>query len=404
MPDITLITVSGEDEPGICAALMAELAACGARVLDIGQATIHDTLSMGVLVETHGGADWREKVEAALAARFQCHLRVRFQNISLHEYESWVGAQGKPRYIVTLIARELRAEHLARLTEVLFRHGLNIDVITRLSGRLSLRGQSARAMACVEFSARGVPDDAMALRADLMDLAHGTEVDIGIQIDNVYRRNRRLVVFDMDSTLIQTEVIDELAAEAGAGAEVAAITESAMRGEIDFEVSLRKRVSLLEGLDESVLEAVAARLPVTPGAERLVSTIRQLGFKVALVSGGFTYFARRLQEKLGIDEVFANELEIADGKLTGRLAAPVVDAARKAEIVRDLAARYGIRLEQVVAVGDGANDLPMLGIAGLGIAFRAKPLVRQSADQSLSASDLDAVLYLLGLRDRESTA
>lgn len=402
MATITLITISGEDEPGVCATLMSELAQCDARVLDIGQATIHDTLSMGILVETQCGPEWRMSLQARLSEKHQLHLRVSFRDVTPAEYEDWVAAQGKPRLIVTLIARALRAEHFATLTSILHDHGLNIDIISRLSGRLSLSKDAAPGMACIEFSARGVPDDPLALRTDLMDLAHGSEVDIGIQADNVYRRNRRLVVFDMDSTLIQTEVIDELAAEAGVGEEVAAITEAAMRGELDFEASLRKRVLLLQGLDETVCEKVAARLPVTPGAERLVSTIKRLGFKVAVVSGGFLYFARRLQERLGIDEVYANDLEIAEGRLTGQLAGPVVDAERKAAIVQELAERYGIRLEQVVAVGDGANDVPMLAKAGLGIAFRAKPLVRASADQSLSASDLDAVLYLLGLRDRES--
>lgn len=225
---------------------------------------------------------------------------------------------------------------------------------------------------------------------------------MAVQEDSLYRRNRRLVVFDMDSTLIQCEVIDELAKAAGVGDAVAAITERAMQGELDFKESFSHRLRLLRGLDQRKLAGIAERLPLTDGAERLIATLQQLGYKTAIISGGFTFFGRTLQAKLGIDYVFANELEIVDGLVTGRVIEPVVDGAKKAEILVQLAAHEGISLEQVIAVGDGANDIPMLSNAGLGIAFRAKPLVRQQAQQALGELGLDSILYLLGLHDRHA--
>jgi phosphoserine phosphatase len=251
------------------------------------------------------------------------------------------------------------------------------------------------------MSLRGTPDDASALRGDLLDLAQALDVDIAFQVDDVYRRNRRLVAFDMDSTLIQTEVIDELAEAAGVGPEVASITEAAMNGELDFRESLERRVALLKGLDANVLQSIAERLPITPGAERLIRTLHSLDYRTVILSGGFNFFGRHLQERLGIDDVFANELEIVDGKLTGRVEGEIVDGARKAELLRELAERENLRLEQTIAVGDGANDLPMLNAAGLGIAFHAKPKVRASAEQVISNLGLDGILYLIGMSDRE---
>ncbi len=206
----------------------------------------------------------------------------------------------------------------------------------------------------------------------------------------------------MDSTLIAAEVIDELAKEVGVGRDVAAITESAMRGEIDFKQSLRRRLMLLRGLPAATLEAVAERIPMTEGAERLITNLKRFGYKIAIISGGFTYFGRRLQERLGIDFLFANELEITDGRLTGHVVGDIVDAAKKAEILTTLAAREGLSLQQVIAVGDGANDLPMLNLAGLGIAFHAKPVVKQGAKQAISTLGLDSILYLVGMRDRDT--
>jgi len=248
---------------------------------------------------------------------------------------------------------------------------------------------------------RGTPNDPSALRADLLDLSQELGVDIAIQVDDVFRRNRRMVAFDMDSTLIQIEVINELADAAGVGDEVAAITREAMNGEIDFKEALRRRLRLLKGLPLSVLDEIVRQIPLTEGAERLIHTLKTLGYKTVILSGGFTYVGEHLQELLGIDHVHANVLASRDGVLTGEVEGPIVDGRRKAELLRDLARREGIRLEQVIAVGGGANDLPMLQVAGLGIAFHAKPTVKASANHALSTLGLDGILYLIGMSDRE---
>ncbi len=401
MSEVVLINLTGADRPGITRDLSAILAQHSIRVLDIGQAVIHDTLTLGILIEMPPDGDRHPVLKDVLFKSHEWGLQSRFTPISPDEYERWVEGQGQPRHIMTLIGTKLTAKHLEGLGDIATRHGLNIDNITRLSGRVSLRRDQDPLRSCVELSLRGTPNDASALRGELLCLAQDLEVDIAFQVDDVYRRNRRLVVFDMDSTLIQTEVIDELAAVAGVGAEVAAITESAMNGELDFSESLLRRVALLEGLDAASLETIADRLPITPGAERLIRTLQSLDYRTAILSGGFTYFGRRLQERFGIDHVYANELEIVDGRLTGRVVGPIVDGARKAELLRELAAREHLKLAQTIAVGDGANDLPMLDTAGLGIAFHAKPKVRASAEQVISNLGLDGILYLIGMSDRE---
>ncbi len=401
MSEVILINLTGADRPGITRDLSAILALHDVRVLDIGQAVIHDTLTLGILVELPPESESHPVLKDVLFKAHEWDLQARFSPVALDDYERWVSAQGQPRHIMTLIGNRLTGRHLEGLGDVATRHGLNIDHITRLSGRVSLAAVNEELRSCVELSLRGTPDDASALRGDLLALAQELEVDIAFQVDDVYRRNRRLVAFDMDSTLIQTEVIDELAAEAGVGAEVAAITEAAMNGELDFRESLERRVALLEGLDAGVLESVAERLPITPGAERLIRTLRSLDYRTVILSGGFTFFGKYLQTRLGIDYVFANELEIEAGKLTGRVAGEIVDGARKAELLKELAERENLRLEQTIAVGDGANDLPMLDAAGLGIAFHAKPKVRASAEQVISNLGLDGILYLIGMSDRE---
>jgi len=399
--EILLINISGADKPGVTSAITAILAQYQANILDIGQAVIHDHLTMGLLVEIPEEFEASPVLKEVLFKAHELNLQVRFQPITEESYGTWVSQQGKDRHIVTLLARRITSEQIAEVTTVASKYGLNIDDISRLSGRVELDEPNDQSKACVEFSARGTPENLAELRSAFMELSVRLDVDIAIQEDNAYRRNRRLVCFDMDSTLIEAEVIDELAKAAGVGDQVSEITEAAMRGELDFTESFARRMALLKGLDESVLENIAEQLPVTEGAERLISTLSKFGYKTAILSGGFNYFGRYLQKKLGIDYVYANELEVENGKVTGEVSGVVVDGARKAQLLRELAERENLSLEQVIAVGDGANDLPMLSIAGLGIAFRAKPLVKASAKQSISNLGLDGILYLIGFRDRD---
>lgn len=400
--EILLISVSGEDRPGVTTAVASALAQFDVSILDIGQAVIHDSLTLGILAEVPSVAGSASVLKDVLFQVHKLGMQVRFQPISEESYEHWVSQQGKPRHIVTLLARRINAEHIARVTSVTAAHGLNIDKINRLSGRIPLDRIDHHSKACVEFSVRGAPGDYNEFRSSLLELASEMDVDVAYQEDNIFRRHRRLVVFDMDSTLIEAEVIDELAKEAGVGDQVIAITEAAMRGELDFIESFTRRVGLLKGLGADTLDRIARRLTLTEGAEELISTLKKLGYKTAILSGGFEYFGREIQQKLGIDYLFANQLEIENGQVTGRVSGTIVDGARKAELLRHLAAKENISLEQAVAVGDGANDLPMLSIAGLGIAFRAKPIVKASAKQAISNLGLDGVLYLMGIRDRDT--
>lgn len=378
---------------------MALCAECQSDILDVGQSVIHDRLSIGLLVSV--SSERVERLEQSLEVMCQSEgLSLDWEHVTEDRYTDWVNAQGQPRYIVTLLARRVSAEHIAALGAVVYRHGLNIDGITRLSGRIPLGPVPPSSKACVEFSVRGQTADRAQFRRELMSVASRLDIDLAFQQDDMYRRNRRLVVFDMDSTLIEAEVIDELAKRAGVGEQVMSITDRAMRGELNFKDSFSERVALLKGLPASVLEDIAHTLPVTEGAAHLISVLRRLGYRTAIVSGGFTYFAKALQAQLGIDYVFANELDIENGVVTGRVTGDVVDGERKAQLLRQLAQAEDISLQQVIAVGDGANDLPMLSIAGLGIAFRAKPLVQEAAEQSISTLGLDAILYLLGISDR----
>lgn len=401
MSNVLLISVSGEDQPGVTNAVTEALAEFGVTLLDIGQAVIHDQLNMGILVLVPENTNVDDVTSEVLQTLDRLNMQGLFLPISNERYENWVGLQGKPRHIVTLLARNLEASHLAAVTEVTAQQGLNIDKIVRLSGRIILGNADINGQACIEFSARGEPNSADELRQSLLKLAGEQNIDIAYQEDNIFRRSRQLVVFDMDSTLIDAEVIDELAVEAGVGEQVAAITEAAMRGEVDFKQSFVQRVALLEGLSEGVLQTVAKRLRLNDGAEYLLKSLKQLGFKTAIVSGGFTFFGRYLQKQLGVDYVYANELDVVKGVVTGNVVGEIIDGQRKAEILVDIANKLGLSLEQVIAVGDGANDLAMLNIAGLGIAFRAKPLVKASAKQAISNVGLDGILYLLGYSDKD---
>ncbi|MCU0118113.1 phosphoserine phosphatase SerB [Pseudomonas sp. B2M1-30] len=401
MREIVLINITGSDRPGLTAAITGVLAQGGVNILDIGQAVIHDTLSFGILVEIPDTEQGQSVLKDILFKGYELEQQVRFTPVSEEDYQQWVGNQGKKRHIVTLLTRKVTAGQLQAVSSITAKYGLNIDHIDRLSGRMPLDTPADKGKGCIEFSVRGEAADPQALRAEFLSVAQELNVDIAFQEDSLFRRNRRLAVFDMDSTLIEAEVIDELAKAAGVGDKVSEITERAMAGELDFRASFKERLALLKGLDVSVLDSIGASLRLTEGAETLFAELKRLGYKTAILSGGFTYFAKQLQAKLGIDYVFANELQVVDGKCTGVAVEPIVDAQRKADLLKELAQKEGLRLEQTIAVGDGANDLPMLAIAGLGVAFRAKPLVKQSAKQAISTLGLDGVLYLLGFRDRD---
>jgi phosphoserine phosphatase len=397
MTQIVLITISGHDHPGLTSAFAHVLGEVGATLLDIGQAVIHDALALGLMVRLpHAKASvLRERVGNTAA---ELSVSAHITPISEDEHRQWVQKQHKQRFIITVLAEQIGGEELASISDVFASRGINIDTMDRLSSRAAATELEPRM--CVEFNVSGDRIDAVDLRTALLSLADRASIDIAVQQDSIFRRNRRLVVFDMDSTLIQMEVIDELARLAGTADKVSAITAAAMRGELDFESSFRRRLKLLKGLSESAVADIAGRLPITSGAERLVRTLNLIGYKTAILSGGFGCFARRLQQDLGFDFVYANELDIRGGVISGEPAGEIITASRKADLLRHLAAEQKLSLEQTIAVGDGANDLPMLSIAGLGVAFHAKPLVRERAQHSISRMGLDALLYLIGLRDR----
>ena len=397
--ELILMNISGLDRPGVTSALTEILARHDARILDIGQADIHHSLSLGILFRTSPERSG-DILKDLLFKCYELSVKIRFTPVSVEDYEAWVSRQGKNRWIITILGRQLTARHIALVTDEIARQQLNIDGIQRLTGRMPLDAdEEPQSKSCVEFSVRGNPLDLNAMRGRFLQLAQQEEFDISLQEDNVFRRCRRLICFDMDSTLIETEVIDELAERAGVGDKVRAITERAMRGEIEFCESFRERVALLEGLDERVMREIAENLPVTEGVERMMQVLKRTGYKTAILSGGYTYFGNWLKQKFGFDYVYANELEIVDGKLTGRYLGDIVDGKRKAELLRIIAQVENIDIAQTIAVGDGANDLPMLATAGLGIAFHAKPKVKQTARQSISTIGLDGVLYFLGFKD-----
>ena len=396
--ELILIRITGLDRPGLTASITETLSHYDVTILDIGQADIHSTLSLGILFKSQEKYSGNIMKELLFQAS-ELGINIRFYPVSVEEYEEWVNMQGKNRYILTLLGRKLSAKQIAAVTRVVANQGLNIDAIKRLTGRVPLDEQKASVRSCIELSMRGTPKHREQMQAEMMRLSSELGMDFSLQLDSMYRRMRRLICFDMDSTLIQTECIDELAERAGVGEQVREITERAMRGEIDFKESFTQRVALLKGLDVSVMKEIAENLPITEGVERLMFVLKRYGYKIAILSGGFTYFGEYLQQRFGIDYVYANELEIEDGKLTGRYVGDVVDGKRKAELLKLIAQVEKVDIAQTIAVGDGANDLPMLSEAGLGIAFHAKPKVVANAKQSINTIGLDGVLYFLGFKD-----
>ena len=396
--EIILVTINGEDKPGVTAALTQVLAKHDADILDIGQADIHRNLSLGILFKTKQNVGG-DILKDLLFKAYELDTTIRFTPISNERYSNWVKMQGKNRFIITLLGRVLTAKQIAAVSQIITDQGLNIDNINRLTGRIPLDESQRSRKACVELSVRGTPVDKSGMQKAFLQLSSELNFDISFQEESMYRRMRRVICFDMDSTLIQTEVIDELAMRAGVGEQVKEITELAMQGKIDFSESFIQRVKLLKGLDVSVMQEIVENLPITEGLDRLIAVLKKVGFKIAILSGGFTYFGNYLKERYQLDYMYANELEVKDGKLTGNYIGDIVDAKRKAELLKLIAQVEKVDIRQTVAVGDGANDLLMLETAGLGIAFHAKPKVIENAKQSLSSVGIDGILYFLGYKD-----
>ena len=385
-----LITATGEDAPGITAALTSTLSEAGTSILDIEQVVIHNLLTLSILIDI----DEEERKPLLKDMLYQSkELNVNLDFRLVPERDIILHRSSANTYVITLLGEYIPTDVISTVTSTLYDKGMNIEKIGKLAwGKLS----------CLEITSCATNEiPVKELAGYFLDISHDTGVDIAVQKESLFRKAKRLVVMDMDSTLIQTEVIDELAAVKGVGEKVKDITERAMNGEIDFNESLKERVSLLEGLSSDALEEVYRSLPLTPGAESLIKVLKHLGYKIAVISGGFDYFTNRLKEKLGLDYAFSNQLEINNGVLTGKVKGRIIDGAMKAKLLEEIAAKEGISSDQVIAIGDGANDLPMLGKEGLGIAFNAKKTVREAASYSISQKSLDSILYLLGINENE---
>jgi phosphoserine phosphatase len=386
--DRVLVTVTGPDRTGVTATLTGILTQQGATLHDIEQVVVQGQLTLCLLV---GVPDTRDVLKELLFTAKQLGMELDFKPVGATAAAP-TEVEGR-RYVITAIGPTLGASHLHAIASTLATEGANIEKIGRLS---------ENTLASVEIHALlPAGRDSEALKRALLAVATSNGFDVSLQPESLFRRSKRLVVLDMDSTLIRIEVIDELARAAGVGAEVARITERAMQGEMDYDESLRQRVGLLKGLDVAVLDRIAADLPLTEGAETLVRVLKRLGYKIAVISGGFSRAAEALKRRLNVDYAYSNNLEVVGGKLTGRVVGPIVNAQRKAELLETIAQAEGVLLDQVIAVGDGANDALMLERAGLGIAFHAKAKLREHADTSISGAGLDAILYLLGLSARE---
>jgi len=401
MSEVILINITGKDRKGLDAKFTGILAGYDVNILDIGQAVIHDHISLGILAEIPNSEDYSSIFKDMLFEGHNMELKVEIKSVAPDRYEKWVHAQGKERRIITLLGRTLSAQQISAVASVIAENQLNIDNISRLTGRISLITPQGNPRACVQLSVSGKPLNILDMRRRFMEISQKAEIDISFHVDNIYRKNRKLVVFDMDSTLIQAEVIVELAKLAGVGDQVTRITESAMRGEIDFKESFRQRVALLKGLPEEQLEKLTRELPLTDGADLVAKTLKRLGYKLGILSGGFRFVGEYLKDRLDFDYVYANELDVENGVVTGKVVGDIVDGEKKATLLRELAHKENIALDQTIAVGDGANDLPMISIAGLGVAFNAKPIVRQEASNAISSVGLDGLLYLIGIHDRE---
>ncbi len=392
-----LVSISGQDKPGLMSALMGICVEYDAQILDMGQAVIHDELALGLLLCSTNLDAMSEAIEARCE---QTGSALRMQRVNADDYGTWSQTIFQSPLILTLLTNASAAQPLQAVSALTHTYRMNIDTVRRLTKPKVLAGTAdTDDRFGLEMRLSGELASSVEFQAELLKLADHSGFDVSLQRDSVFRRNRRLVAFDMDSTLIAEEVMDELAKRHGVGAEVVAITDAAMAGQLDFKESFRRRAALLKGMPLEVLHDVAESVALNTGAHRLIKALKHFGYTIAVFSGGFQYVGEHLQQRLGIDYVYANELEVVDGVMTGEVLGDIVDAQGKADLLQKIAAKEGISLAQTIAVGDGANDLPMLQQAGLGVAYHAKTIVRESAKHSISNFGLDAILYLIGFSD-----